>query len=132
MSQLDFYLIKYGYIVVWKLQERNVCFGARDNKYGRFTLKQDGVLIAIRLKHESGHVICSKKGTGNKKAGYYWGCSSTLLGTVITDEKNAVIFPKTLSQDGSYTLANQEALSEELTFYDPVRYEDIKMPHNLF
>ena len=110
-----------SYITVWLLQQKDVCFGAGGNSYGSFTLKQDGVLIAIRLVHSKGHVTCSKR-VGAEKTGNYWGCGGNSLSTVVTDKRNGVIFPKILSSGGSYTIPNREASSEELIFYDPVRY----------
>merc|ERR1712168_1576958 len=43
----------------WKLQASNVCFGAKNNGFGKFSLKTEGRITAIKLVHTSGYVSCS-------------------------------------------------------------------------
>lgn len=36
----------------WKLQVTNVCFGAKDDSYGNFTLTHTGTLTKLKLQHK--------------------------------------------------------------------------------
>ena len=41
-----------------KLNSAPVCFGARDNQFGRFQVEVDGSIQAVKLVHLSGQVTC--------------------------------------------------------------------------
>ena len=74
-----------------KMNSNPVCFGARDNKFGRFTISLSGRATKIRLVHISGSLAC----VGNVYH-THWGCRSSSFNffeTVITDATNNIIFP---------------------------------------
>ena len=65
-----------------------MCFGARDNSYGKFRIHKAGKISAFKLAHRSGSVSClpeAEKGTN-------WGCNYTdyigQICTHITDASN--------------------------------------------
>ena len=100
----------------WSFQQRNVCFGARNNQFGRFTVKYSGQLLAIKLFHTSGFVSCRPQ-----RGDSYWGCAPNLqyLSTVVTDARNKRIFPKSMDNHGWYTHKGYTANSEILLFQEP-------------
>ena len=102
----------------WLLQQTNLCFGAKDHSYGKFTLKNEGRIIAAKLVYKSGYVSC------NIHAGYksHWGCSEkqAALLVYITDEFNRITLPKTISSKAGigYTLIGYHTDSKELVLTD--------------
>ena len=48
-----------------------MCFGARDNRFGKFFVPFSGKLASVKLVHVYGYVTCD-----NRKTSYwsYWGC----------------------------------------------------------
>ena len=103
----------------WLLQQRNVCFGARDNQYGRFTITDEGRLLGLRLVHKSGSVSCHSTHKSN------WGCKSERIGIAITDNRNTRIFPGSndafdwYGASSWYRLVGYSSTSNELVFEDP-------------
>lgn len=79
----------------WKLQATNVCFGAKDDSYGNFTLKHTGTITKLKLKHtgEEATLNCDRYLSNN--VGSRWGCYSgeKLIVTAITDKNNTLIIP---------------------------------------
>lgn len=73
------------YLGTWlKINTVPVCFGARDDTYGSFTVSKSGSISALKLVHTSGNLVCY---SGSTKS--YWGCESFFYGnktlmTVIT------------------------------------------------
>ena len=72
----------------FKINTEVVCFGARDNSYGKFSIHKAGKISAFKLAHRSGSVSClpeAEKGTN-------WGCNYTdyigQICTHITDASN--------------------------------------------
>ena len=68
-----------------------MCFGARDDSYGKFSIHKAGKISAFKLAHRSGSVSClpgADKGTN-------WGCShESYIGQIcthITDASNVVL-----------------------------------------
>ena len=100
----------------WRLQATDVCFEAKGNKFGTFTMNYNGQLTAIRLVHKSGLVGCSG-GIRSK-----WGCAhETSISIVISDDNNTIIFPKNLPLDSWFSLKPYMANSRELIFGIPVK-----------
>merc|ERR1712131_320846 len=85
----------------WKLQAKNVCFGTKNNQFGRFHLKNDGRIVAMKLVHQSGSVTCNPE---NKET--RWGCGNRYgkheLLLYVTDGLNRIIFPKVTAEKSSY------------------------------
>jgi len=79
----------------WK-DNGEVCFGARDNKFGKFILKQTGKFQGIELKHSAGFVSCVMLNTHNFPT--RWGCGRRpkYISLVISSEQNGFLFPNTL------------------------------------
>ena len=78
----------------WELQAENVCYGAKGKSYGVIKLKEEGLLIGIKLKHFSGNLTCDVRYPQHANL---WGCNfinytSSVL-TVVTDNGNWVVFP---------------------------------------
>ena len=69
-----------------------MCFGARNNQFGRFYLPSRGRLAAIKLVHSYGYVSCY---TGTSTNWSYWGCAgiTTEVNVVITTKSNRAILP---------------------------------------
>ena len=88
-----------------------VCFGARDDSYGRFTVQVTGKIITAKLVHISGYVANSRTSTGGN-----WGNPSCKLRTVITTGSNYVVFPANYTLSETYILEGYRSTSPELVF----------------
>lgn len=79
-----------------KLSFRPVCFGARDNQHGTFSVLYSGKLAAIKLVHLSGSVSCDTRlGVSHWS---FWGCGSHKhlkdhVDVTITTSSNHLISP---------------------------------------
>ena len=77
-----------------KVNTEPVCFGAKNNSYGAFTITKSGLLKTMKLVHKSGSVKCN---TGKLES--YWGCTyapnygNNGLMTIITNAKKEAILP---------------------------------------
>ena len=93
-----------------EVNSKKVCFGARNDTYGAFTMQYSGNIMSFKLVHLSGNLTCSNTLTS------FWGCSENdKLRTFLTNESNAVVF----LQDNditAYTLPGMHSDSPELTF----------------
>ena len=72
-----------------------ICFGAKDDKFGTFSVPSGGSLLAIKLVHLHGYVTCDKSKVHHWS---YWGCNahSSVIGqvnVVITTSTNSVLLP---------------------------------------
>lgn len=69
-----------------------LCFGARDDQFGKFFSTYSGKLASVKLVHLYGYVTCNKRIPQYRS---YWGCGqySPNINTVITDSNNNVLFP---------------------------------------
>ena len=72
-----------------------VCFGARNNQFGRFNAPISGKLAAVKLVHLYGYVRCS---TDQDGLWSFWGCGKRLsvknhVDVVITRSTNQIILP---------------------------------------
>ena len=82
----------------WQKQAENVCYETRDEKPGRFTMKDEGLLVGLKLVHRSGYVNCDK---ARSECLSRWACACYSNGTtVITNYKKAKVFKvKDLTND---------------------------------
>lgn len=106
--------------MTWKIQQRNVCFETRDNKYGTFTIKNNGLLNSIKLVHKSGSVSC-RTGSGESN----WGCGTNHISTVVTNARNGILFPDYLSKSGWFSDPNFTSMSKSLILEDPSIYTHV-------
>jgi len=102
----------------WRLQKSNVCFGAKNNQFGTFRIRQTGTLNSIKLVHKNGYVACWC-GWGMEKTKF--GCNER-LSTVITNQRNQVAFPSNLRYDGFYKLPPYTGRSKELVLDNPTSH----------
>ena len=104
-----------------------MCFSALDDRYGAFTIKEDGFIDTFKLVHRRGRGIkCNR----NFPAAY-WGCLNRnnepdILTTVITFSNNTALpianYSETISNTGAlcryyaYRISGVDVNSKELTF----------------
>ena len=94
-----------------KVNDEDVCFGARDESYGEFTLQYSGKIMSFALAHLHGKVTCHVGGSSS-----FWGCrEGPELRTFLTNKKNKVIFPQT-SGIKAYRLPGVRSDSNRLIF----------------
>ena len=69
-----------------------VCFGARNNQFGRFSVPSSGKLAAIKLVHLYGFVSCDIRYNTDWS---FWGCSGfrNRVNVVIANAANHIILP---------------------------------------
>ena len=97
-----------------------MCFGAKNNLFGTFEIRQSGDIYNLKLDHLSGAVNCN----GNIKPGTKWGCNgedlNNKLNVHITNESNARIFPPNSSVNFDeylfYKLPGFDQNSAEIVF----------------
>ena len=99
----------------WKLQQSDVCFNARDNHFGTFTMKQNGKLVGIKLVHKSGYVSCHNDIARGKSN---WGCGSDYLSIAVTDDNNERIFP---DKSGWFKVPGYTSQSNKLVLNKPAK-----------
>ena len=67
-----------------------MCFGAKNNQYGKFNAPASGNLAAVKLVHLYGYVSCA---TSITTSWSYWGCgicwTENQLNVVVTTSANA-------------------------------------------
>ncbi|XP_057293864.1 uncharacterized protein LOC130622416 [Hydractinia symbiolongicarpus] len=105
----------------WILLQQNVCFGARANEFGTFTIQHEAVMTGMKLVHVGGVGLQCVDTTPTK-----WGCNSTFhLGykmenvmTLVTDVENKIIYPniKYHIEKYGYLLPGYNANSPYLIF----------------
>ena len=70
-----------------------MCFGAKDNSFGTFEIRQSGDMYNLKLVHQSGAVNC----INNINSATKWGCGAlnhdNELNVHITNTSNARILP---------------------------------------
>ena len=102
-----------------KLNRAPVCFGAKGDQFGKFSVTSGGKLIAIKLVHLYGYVSCDTRKVAHWS---YWGCSAhwsvgNQVNVVITTSANHILLPssqffKTRSKWS--TIPGYNSLSPEL------------------
>ena len=91
-----------------------MCFGAKNDSYGNFTIQQSGAILTLKLVYVSGYVTCNRK---NVPYGSPWACKDPCnLGTIVTDASIKVIFPHNYNNT-SFTLPGYHPNSSELVFH---------------
>ena len=90
-----------------------VCFGAKNNSYGKFDLHTSGGIAALKLTHISGAVS-----NGRNNGGANWGSPSRKIRTIVTNERNKVLLPENyhLFYPNAYTLEGYRSTSPEIVF----------------
>ena len=97
-----------------KANAANICYGTRNDSYGNFTIPWSGAVISVRLVHISGYLKCRQ--SEKQPYGSHWGCIELYnLHTVVTNDKNKVIFPQNYKND-AYSLPGRHINSSELVF----------------
>ena len=88
-----------------KLNSAPVCFGAKDNQFGRFQVEVGGSIQAVKLVHLSGQVNCHLPLNAYSK----WGCDKLDLKhyifVILTDTSNTILLPMGQSHGSRYTLS---------------------------
>ena len=97
-----------------KMNTAPVCFGAKDNKFGKFEVEIGGSVDSVKLVHVSGEVTCDTFGFASSK----FGCqkSSPELYTFITTAKNDTLLPESREFQSKYTLQGYHSDSTEIVF----------------
>ena len=76
-----------------------VCFGARNDTYGAFSITKTGRVKTMKLVHKSGSVRCN-----TVTADSYWGCTwsgyNNKLMTIITNVNKEALFPPVVDLEG--------------------------------
>lgn len=89
----------------WQLQASNVCYGAKDDTPGKFTIKAEGLLVGLKLVHKSGSLFCSDSKRTSRWGCKLYGISNNRIYTIVTDERKEVVFPDSKivnSKDGGF------------------------------
>ena len=68
-----------------------VCFGAYDDAYGNFSIKESGVIFTFKLLHRNGSLKCNQDTPPT-----YWGCTHANFGkyqleTILTYKNRSVL-----------------------------------------
>ncbi|XP_044181596.1 uncharacterized protein LOC122962518 [Acropora millepora] len=94
-----------------RLNSAPVCFGAKNNTFGRFQVEFSGSINAVKLVHLNGKVSC-----GNSWA--KWACNPGVekLRTFITDASNTTILPR--AKNRSYKIPGYNSSSSEIIITD--------------
>ena len=107
-----------------KVSDKPVCFGAKDDSYGNFNIKEGGLINTFKLVHRSGAVRC-----GGALPASYWGCpvqsfGSKTLTTVLTYKNKTALLLADYSRNNhgcglkyyTYSLNGIGVNSKELVF----------------
>ena len=96
-----------------KLNSGELCFRAKDDAYGNFSMTSNGTIITLKLEYISGFVTCTKQ---NCPYGSHWACQKgSGIATIVTNATNQVIFPQNY-QNTAYLLPGYHANSSKLVF----------------
>ncbi|XP_057292244.1 uncharacterized protein LOC130614803 [Hydractinia symbiolongicarpus] len=75
----------------WILQATDMCFGAKNDSYGKFTISHNGRLVSLKFRHKRGTVTCNNE---DSIVGSRWGCwkfPKTIYISITTDKNQTVI-----------------------------------------
>lgn len=114
-----------------KLNHYPVCFGAKNNQFGRFNVPYGGNMAAVKLVHLYGYVSCDTRRTSYWS---YWGCGDNptagikdMVNVKITTSTNHIIWPPSQFTTAFYKwskIPGYNSLSPELilsSFAQPSR-----------
>ena len=96
----------------FKINTEVVCFGAKNDSYGKFSIHKTGKISAFKLAHRSGSVSCQKDDKGTK-----WGCNAYngKICTHMTDASNvSLVNNLKLGVHGCYQLPGFDHNSPEI------------------
>ena len=99
-----------------KLNTAPVCFGGKNDSFGRFGIEFGGSVNAVKLIHVSGGVKCSYMPWVKSSK---FGCDGEIsenIHTVITTSNDEILLPE--SKERVYTLPGNERESEEIVFVE--------------
>ena len=79
-----------------KMNTSPVCFGVKNNKFGKFRAPYGGKLAAVKLVYLHGYVTCAVNATTPQWS--FWGCRNRFsvrnhINVVITTSSNSIILP---------------------------------------
>lgn len=85
-----------AYLQLIKMNTSPVCFGAKNNQFGKFSAPYCGKLAAVKLVYLHGYVTCAVNASTPQWS--FWGCghrSSVInhINVVISTSSNRVILP---------------------------------------
>ena len=88
----------------WLPQARGVCHGVKNDDFGSFKIKQDCMLVALRLTHISGYLTSVKH---KPKTFTRWGSSNKKgptdgFNTIIITKNRLLFLPEQISAYGYY------------------------------
>lgn len=109
-----------------KLNKSPVCFGAKEDDFGRFSYHGNIFVRSFKLVHRSGKVSCLKTRANSYS---YWGCwRNPHLAAILTDQSNNILAPDAsiVQGNGRYNLPGYSSSSSELVF------EKSGKPHVIF
>ena len=95
-----------------KINTEVLCFGAKNDSYGKFSIHKTGKISAFKLAHRSGSVSCQKDDKGTK-----WGCNAYngKICTHMTDDSNvSLVNNLNLGVHGCYQLPGFDHNSPEI------------------
>lgn len=87
-----------------------MCFGAKNDKFGKLVVKVGGYVKSVKLVHVTGFFKCNNKATPSN-----WGCFDD-IGTVLTQSDDVILLPE--SKKKWYKLPRYTPTSEEIVFTD--------------
>ena len=96
----------------FKINTEVVCFGAKDDSYGNFSIHKAGKISAFKLVHRSGSVSCNEKDKGTK-----WGCivyNGEICTHITNTSRVTLINFSTMSRHGCYNLTGFHSDSSEI------------------
>ena len=97
-----------------KINTDPVCFGARDENYGSFSIPKTGRVKTMKLAHKSGWLKCN---TALPES--YWSCShpdyTNKLMTIITNANRQALLPLLGDLEGNQECAEKHSYSLEGT-----------------
>ncbi|XP_015760575.1 PREDICTED: uncharacterized protein LOC107339772 isoform X2 [Acropora digitifera] len=93
-----------------KLNSALVCFGAKDDQFGRFQVEIGGSIQAIKLVHLSGYVTCDSRPVYRSN----WGCVGWNIFLFITNASDIILLPMGIR--APYTIPGYDEQSSEIVF----------------
>ena len=96
-----------------KLNSAPVCFGAKNDQFGRFQVEFGGSFGAVKLVHLYGFVTCAKE---LQNAWTKWGCGRRwqLIRIFITDASKTIPLP--MGRPSGYIIPGYNSNSTEIVF----------------
>ena len=96
------------------MNNESVCFGAKNDSFGSFSVLNYGTILTFKLVYKSGYVTCD---TNNLPYGSHWACKKQeRIGTIITNAENKVIFPHSY-KNTSFMLPSYHRNSSKVIYH---------------